>query len=352
MIVTIILFLLIFGVIVISHEFGHFILAKKNGIKVLEFSVGMGPTLFYVQKKETKYSIKALPLGGSCVFEGEDGVTSAEGEHTEGSFTDASVWARISSVVAGPLFNFILAYVLALVVVAFNGSERPVIQEVMPGSAAEAAGIQGGDRITHLDGKRIHLGREISLLSALNQGEPVEVRYQRDGVPGQAILTPDYDPAAGRYYMGFLGVQELFQCNPLEVFQYSFYELKFRVDATFLSLKMLVAGKVSRDDVAGPVGIAQIVGDTYQEAKSYGAAQVTFSMMDIAILLSVNLGIINLLPLPALDGGRLVFLLVEAVRGKPIPPEKEGMVHLAGMVVLMGLMVFIVFNDISRILGF
>lgn len=336
----------------ISHEFGHFLLAKKNGIRVLEFSVGMGPTLFSVQKQETKYSIKALPFGGSCAFEGEDGITSEEGGHAEGSFTDASVWARISSVAAGPLFNFILAYVLALVVVAFNGSERPVIHAVMPGSAAEAAGIQAGDRITHLDGKRIHLGREISLLSALNQGTPVEVQYQRDGVAASAILTPQYDSAAGRYYMGFQGVQEVFQCNPLEVFQYSFYELKFRVDATFLSLKMLVEGKVSKDDVAGPVGIAQIVGDTYEATKSYGAAQVTFSMMDIAILLSVNLGIINLLPLPALDGGRLVFLLVEAVRGKPIPPEKEGMVHLAGMVVLMGLMVFIVFNDISRILGF
>lgn len=343
---------MIFGVIVISHEFGHFILAKKNGIRVLEFSVGMGPTLFSVQKQETKYSIKALPFGGSCSFEGEDGITSEEGGHTEGAFTDASVWARISSVVAGPLFNFILAYVLALVVVAFNGSERPVIQSVMPGSAAEAAGIQAGDRITHLDGKRIHLGREISLLSALNQGAPVEVQYQRDGAAASATLTPQYDPAAGRYYMGFRGVQEVFQCNPLEVFQYSFYELKFRADATFLSLKMLVQGKVSKDDVAGPVGIAQIVGDTYEATKSYGAAQVTFSMMDIAILLSVNLGIINLLPLPALDGGRLVFLLVEAVRGKPIPPEKEGMVHLAGMVILMGLMVFIVFNDISRIFGF
>ena len=349
MIVSIILFVLIFGLIVISHEFGHFLLAKKNGIRVLEFAVGMGPTLFSFQKGETKYSLKAFPLGGACMFEGEDGVSSEEGTAGEGSFTDASVGARISAVVAGPLFNFLLAYVLSLIVVAFTGSERPIVQQVVEGSAAEAAGLQSGDRITRINGDSIHLGKEVLLLSSLSKGEQLEIEYIRGEEKGTALLTPIYDSQAGRYYIGFMGVMEYFRCNPLEVFQYSFYELEYLVEATFKSLGMLVTGQVSKDDVAGPVGIAQLVGDTYEDAKPYGISSIIFSMMNIAILLSVNLGIINLLPFPALDGGRLVFLVVEAIRGKPIPPEKEGMVHLAGMVVLMLLMVVVLFNDISRI---
>ena len=349
MIITIIIFLLIFGLIVISHEFGHYLLAKMNGIRVVEFSVGMGPTLFHFKKGETIYSLKVLPIGGACIFDGEDGVMAQEGVVDEGSFMSASVWARISSVVAGPLFNFLLAFILALIMVAFTGSDRPVVQTVMPDSAAEAAGILSGDLITRVNGERIHLGRQVSLISAMNKGEDLTVEYIRNGEKNRVTITPIYDSEAGRYYMGFMGVSEYFKCNALEVFEYSFYELEYWIGTTFKSLGMLFTGQVTKDDVAGPVGIAQLVGDTYEEVKPYGISSVIFSMMNIAILLSVNLGILNLLPVPALDGGRLVFLLIEAVRGKPIPPEKEGMVHLAGMVVLMLLMVVVLFNDISRL---
>lgn len=349
MIVTVILFVLIFGLIVISHELGHFLLAKKNGIRVVEFAVGMGPTLFHFQKGETKYSLKALPIGGACIFDGEDGVSAQDGVVDERSFMSASVGARISSVVAGPLFNFILAFVLALFVVAFTGSDRAVVQTVAPGSAAEAAGIQSGDRITRINKERIHVGRQVILISMLNKGEELEVEYVRNGEKNSTRVTPVYSEEDGRYYMGFVGVSEYFKCNALEVFQYSFYELEYWVRTTFKSLGMLFTGQVTKDDVAGPVGIAQLVGDTYEEVKPYGIGSVIFSMMNIAILLSVNLGILNLLPIPALDGGRLVFLLIELIRGKPVSPEKEGMVHLAGMVALMLLMVFVLFNDISRL---
>ncbi len=349
MTVTIILFILIFGLVVISHEFGHFLLAKKNGIRVVEFAVGMGPTLFHFRKGETVYSLKAFPIGGACMFDGEDGVMSKEGEPDEGSFLSASVWARISAVVAGPLFNLILAYVFSLIVVAFTGSNRPVIQSVVPGSAAEAAGLQSGDRITKINGERVHLGQQVTLISWLNKGEDMKVEYVRGGEKSQVTVTPLYDSAADRYYMGFMGVSEYFKCNALEVFQYGFYELEYWVGSTFKSLGMLFTGRVTKDDVAGPVGIAQLVGETYETEKQYGVGYVILSMMNITILLSVNLGILNLLPVPALDGGRLVFLVIEAIRGKPIPPEKEGMVHLAGMAVLMLLMVFVLFNDISRL---
>ncbi len=349
MAVSIILFVLIFGLVVISHEFGHFLLAKKNGIRVVEFAVGMGPTLFHFKKGETVYSLKILPIGGACMFDGEDGVGAKDGKPDEGSFLAASVWARISAVVAGPLFNLILAYVFSLIVVAFTGSNRPVIQSVMPGGAAETAGLESGDRITKINGERIHLGQQVTLLSWLNKGEDLTVEFVRDGEKGSVVVSPVYDSEAGRYYMGFMGVSEYFRCNALEVFQYGFYELEYWVGSTFKSLGMLFTGQVTREDVAGPVGIAQLVGETYQTEKEYGIGYVILSMMNITILLSVNLGILNLLPVPALDGGRLVFLLIEAVRGKPVSPEKEGMVHLAGMAVLMLLMVFVLFNDISRL---
>lgn len=349
MIITIILFLIIFGLVVISHEFGHYLLAKKNGIRVVEFAVGMGPTLFHFTKGETIYSLKAFPIGGACMFDGEDGVAAQDGAPDEGSFTSASVWARISSVVAGPLFNLLLAFILALILVAFCGSDRPVIQQVSSGGAAEAAGLMQGDLITEINGENIHLFRQVSLISALNKGETLHIEYERAGVKSAAVVTPVYDGDAGRYYIGLLGAGEQFKCNALEVFQYAFYEVEYWVNATFKSLGMLVTGQVKKEDVAGPVGIAQIVGDTYEEVKPYGIGSVIFSMMGIAILLSVNLGILNLLPVPALDGGRLVFLIIEAIRGKAVPPEKEGMVHLAGMVALMILMVFVLFNDISRL---
>lgn len=351
MIVSIISFILIFGLIVISHELGHFLLAKKNGIRVLEFAVGMGPTMFHFQKGETKYSLKLLPIGGACIFDGEDGITAQDGTVDEGSFMSASVWARISSVVAGPIFNFILAFVLALIVVAFTGSDRPVVQNITPGSAAEAAGMQSGDLITKIGKERIHVGRQVILISALNKGEELPIEFMRDGESHSVTVTPVYDETDGRYYIGFAGVSEVFKCNAVEVFQYAYYEMEYWVRATFKSLGMLFTGQVTKDDVAGPVGIAQLVGDTYEDMKPYGMSSVIFSMMNIAILLSVNLGILNLLPIPALDGGRLVFLLIEAIRGKPVAPEKEGMVHLAGMVVLMLLMVFVLFNDISRLIS-
>ncbi len=347
--ITIIFFILIFGLIVISHEFGHFILAKKNGIRVVEFSIGMGPTLFHFKRGETVYSLKAFPIGGACMFDGEDGVMQEEGVIDEGSFMSASVWARISSVLAGPLFNFLLAFILSLLIVSFTGVDKPVLQEVTPNGAAEAAGMRSGDLITEIDGEKIHIYRQVMLISALNQGENLEIRFERDGVKNSVKITPIYDDATGRYYIGFMGAGEYLKCNPLQVFQYSFYEMEYWVRTTFKSLGMIFKGQVTKDDVAGPVGIAQIVGETYEEAKPYGISSVIFSMMRIAILLSVNLGILNLLPIPALDGGRLVFLLVEALRGKPVPPEKEGMVHLAGMVALMLLMVFVLFNDISRL---
>lgn len=343
-VITILLFLLIFGFIVISHELGHFLLAKKNGIRVVEFAIGMGPNLFSYTKGDTKYSLKALPIGGACIFDGEDG--NAE----NGSFQSASVWARISAVVAGPLFNLILALFLSLIVVAYRGVDLPVIQEVTENSAAEEAGLQAGDKVTKINNSKIRFYSQINFMSQINKGEALQIEFERDGVKNEVNLTPRFSETDNRYYIGLYGQGEWIKCNPIQLFQYGYYEMEDVVRMTFMSLGMLVRGEVKKDDLAGPVGMAQIVGETYQQAAPYGAGSVALSMMNIAILLSVNLGILNLLPFPALDGGRLVFLLLEAVRGKPVAPEKEGMVHLAGMVALMLLMVFVLFNDIQRLI--
>jgi len=347
---TIILFVIIFGIVVISHEFGHFLIGKRNGIRVLEFAVGMGPTLFSFQKGETKYSLKLFPIGGACMFDGEDGMADEKGEADEHSFLKANVWARIATVFAGPFFNFLLAFIFSLILVAFNGSDRPVVQQIMEESAAEEAGILPGDKIVRINGEKIYLYREVSLISALNQGETLQLRLERGGETRDVTIVPRYDAQDGRYYIGLRGAGEYFKCNPLQVFQYGVYEVRYWVKATYKSLLMLLQGQASKDDVSGPIGIAQFVGDTYDEVKDYGISSVIFTMMNIIILLSVNLGIMNLLPLPALDGGRLVFMFLEVLRGKPIAPEKEGLVHFAGLIVFMILMVFVMYNDIMKII--
>ena len=351
--VTLILFVLIFGVVVVSHEFGHFLLAKANGIHVIEFSVGMGPNLFSFQKGDTKYSLKLLPIGGACMFEGEDGLNEKEdGEDHSGSFLNANVWARISTVVAGPLFNFILGFIVAFIMVNMLVAVRdPVATEVVDGGAAQEAGLQPGDRILALNGSKIHLFEEIQLFCMTYRGGEVTVQYERDGVKGTTTLTPQYDESAGYYMVGIMNA-DFVEMSGLNSFRYAWYEMRYCVKMTWKSLEMLVQGQVSRQDVAGPVGIAvNVVGKTYETAKDYGWQSVLLSMLNITLMLTVNLGILNLLPVPALDGGRLVFLLWEAITHRPIPPEKEGIVHFIGLMFFMVLMVFLLFNDLVNIFG-
>lgn len=354
---TLLLFVLIFGIVVISHEFGHFIIAKKNGIHVVEFFIGMGPTLFSFTKGDTKYSLKLFPIGGACMFEGEDGMTAGEDDSEKepgpGSFLQASVWARIATVFAGPFFNFILAFLVALIMVGMSDTfaiRDPVATEVAEGMAAQAAGLQDGDRIISLNGEKIKLYQEISLyMQVTYTGGDVEVVYERNGERFTTTVSPTLDETTGIYMIGVANAEFKEPKGPA-MFKYAWYEMRYSAKATYKSLGMLIRGKVSRKDVAGPVGIAvNVVGKTYEEAKDYGVKSVLVSMLNIVLMLSVNLGILNLLPLPALDGGRLVFCFVELIRGKPIPPEKEGIVHLAGFLFFMVLMVVVLFNDIANI---
>ncbi len=345
---TLIWFILIFGIVVIAHEFGHFLLAKANGIHVVEFSVGMGPNLFSFQKGDTKYSLKLFPIGGACMFEGEDGLQTAEGEPGEGSFLNANVWARISTVIAGPVFNFIIAFIVALIMVNMIVIRDPVASDVTDGGAALEAGLQPGDRILSLNGEKVYLYEDILLFTQTYSGGEVEVVYERDGIESSTVLTPKYDESSGRYMLGIIN-SDFVTLEGADGLKYAWYELRYCVRNVTKSLGMLITGRLDRQDVSGPVGMAAAVGEIYEETKEYGWQTVLVNMLNITMLLSVNLGIFNLIPFPALDGGRLVFLLIEVVRGKPVPPDKEGMVHFIGLVFFMILMVFVMFNDISNI---
>ena len=341
---NIVIALLIFSVIVIVHELGHFLLAKKNGIGVIEFSLGMGPRLLSFDKGGTKYSLKLLPFGGSCMMLGEDGVND-----DDSAFGNKSVWARISVIVAGPIFNFILAFVMATIIVSVVGYDAPKILGIIEDYPADEAGIKEGDIIVKLNDTKINIYREVSLFVQMHQGETVDVIYERDGSKYETTLVPKLHEESGTYLLGFSGAGVRTKGNPFTTLKYGAYEVKYWIDTTIKSLGMLVQGQVEADDVSGPVGIVNVIGDTYETSKTDGTLYVVLNMLNISILLSANLGVMNLLPLPALDGGRLIFLFIEAIRGKPINPEREGMVHFIGFVFLMLLMVFVMFNDIRQL---
>ena len=334
-----------FSIIILFHELGHFLLAKKNGIRVNEFSLGLGPTLVGITRGETKYSLKLLPFGGACMMEGEDGDSS-----DEGAFNNKSVWARISVVAAGPIFNFIMAWVFALVIMICVGYDKPVLEEVIEGYPAQEAGMQAGDEIISINGKKIHFYREISMYSFFHSGETVDVVYERDGEKYEVTLAPKLNEESGSYMYGFVGNAGRERGTVGETITHSFYEVKYWVNYTVDSLNYLISGKASVNELSGPVGIVKNIGDVYDESKEAGGAYMAFlSMLNMCIFISANLGVMNLLPIPALDGGRLVFLIIEAIRGKRIDPDKEGMVHFVGLMALMALMVFVMFNDIRNI---
>lgn len=338
--------LLVFGIIVIFHEFGHFIVAKKNGIVVEEFAVGMGPKLFGVRRGETEYTLRLLPLGGACMMLGED---TAE-EVIPGSFNSKSVWARMAVVAAGPVFNFIMAFVCAVIIIGMNGYISGEILQVEDGSPAMEAGLEAGDIITKADRTSVHTFSDFRMHIALNQGRKCTITYIRDGEKHQTTVTPEMTDD-GVYRIGIVGgVQEKPKFGGLIIS--SFYEVKSNIDLVIKSLEMMIQGQVSRSDVAGPVGMFQVIGDSYESAAKYGLRSVILTIADMILLLSANLGVMNLLPIPALDGGRLVFLIVEALRGKPVPRDKEGFVHMIGFVILMGIMALVMFNDFARIFGF
>lgn len=342
----------IFGIIVLVHEFGHFLLAKLNGVGVVEFSMGMGSRIFSVQHGETRYSVKCLPFGGSCMMEGED-----ENSDSEKSFFHKSAYAKFAVIAAGPGFNFILAFLAAMVIVFQVGHDNPVVQDVMPGLPAQEAGLMEGDVITEIDHRKVYASRDISLYLNTHPGKAISLLYERPVRQGEGKqdiyvtkyveLQPGYSEEYQSYMIGaiFKGYEK--SENPIAFVRNSFYEIQYVIRSTIDSFGMLLRRQIAADDaVAGPVKIVSMVGETVGNSWEAGLYTVLYVVANWILLLSTSLGFMNLLPIPALDGGRLLFLLIEMVRGKPLNPEKEGMVHAVGMALLMGLMVWVLCHDI------
>lgn len=347
---NIVLIVLVFGVIVFFHEFGHFIVAKMNHIAVTEFAIGMGPAIFSVEKKGTKYSLRLLPLGGYCLMMGED-----EESEDENAFNNKPIWARMLVIAAGPVFNFILAFVFSIILIHFTGCDPAKLYTVVDGSPAQEAGVCVNDEILEIGGEKIHNYREILLYMQIHDaGDPVDLKVKHEnGQIEDLTIQPKLD-ASGSYKMGIASHYVVSENIGMDL-QYAVYECRYWMKATVSGLKMIVTGGVKSGDIMGPVGVGGAINDVIEEVKEESDSKkeavinVILNLLNWCILLSVNLGIMNLLPIPALDGGRLLFLIVEAIRRKRIPAEKEAIVNVIGFVLLIVLMVVVFFNDIKNV---
>ncbi|MBQ9359865.1 MAG: RIP metalloprotease RseP [Lachnospiraceae bacterium] len=346
MIVKLLLFIIIFSVIVIVHEGGHCVIGKMSGIGVKEFSIGLGPTIVGFRKGETLYSLKLLPFGGITIFEGDE----PDEADSPKSFRKASVGARFATVLAGPLMNFVLAFLLSLIVIGSVGYDLPVLHSVMEGYPAEEAGLQAGDKIVSINNKKIVIYRDITLWTMFNEGKRADVVFERDGELYRASVTPKFSTEDQRFLFGFRGPDAYTKGNPLQVIRYSATEVRYWVEVTIKSLAMLFRGQFTVNDLSGPVGVAEVVGDVYDSSKDSGAYYVWLNMLSLVILLTADLGVMNLLPFPALDGGKLVFIIFEAVTRRKPNEKVEGIINLIGMSFLMILMIYVMFHDISRLI--
>lgn len=338
---------LLFGFVIFFHELGHFLLAKASGIRVNEFALGMGPKLFSFQKGETKYALRLLPIGGYCAMEGED-----EQSDDARAFGNKPVWRRILVVIAGGVFNIILGFFLMLIVLGQQDVYATTqIAKFTEGSALEAAGAQAGDRIVEIDDYAVYTDRDLSFALALANPDSVSMKVERDG---QRVDLGTFQLNSQQSEDGKKIVSLDFYVQPEER---TFLELVRRSAAdTFSmarmvveSLKGIVTGRFGLNDIAGPVGTAQAISQAAGAGLEQSFGQAVNNILLMIIMITVNLGIVNLLPLPALDGGRLLFLVWEGVTRRPVPAKYEGYIHAAGFVLLIGLMVFITFHDIVRI---
>ena len=339
----IIAIILMFGLIVFVHEFGHFLFAKLNHIRVNEFAIGMGPAIMKFGKKETQYSVRLLPIGGYCLMAGQDG----EETEVEGSFDSKSVLARLSVMLAGPFFNFILALLISVGTAHFYQVDPPVITEVSQGSPAAEVGLEAGDEITAINGSNIYLFREITLFRELEDlTKPVELTWLHNGQYKTATLNLNEK----QNYMFGITCMPREAKNFGEELYYSLIEVRFQIKTAITSVKMLFSGRASVKDLSGPVGIGNMMSEVIDEAEASGGTKnAILSILSFMVLVSANLGVMNLLPIPGLDGGRIIFLLIEAITRKKVPKNKEMIVTFIGFALLMLLMIFVFFNDITKL---
>lgn len=353
-ILPIIIALIVFCVLIVSHEFGHFIIAKKNKVLVEEFSIGMGPALFSKQYGETIYSIRCIPFGGYCKMLGEN-----EQSFDERAFGNKSAAARMAVIAAGPIMNFIFAFVLILGYNAFSGVVTPVVADITENSHAVESGLEIGDRITSINGQSVNIYSDISLIMDGCSGNDVVVGVKKaNGSRNEYTIKPSIS-TDGRWIIGFRAtakspligeaIEGYERASIPEIVHDGFFKILFLVKSTVIGFVRIFSFQVQPDEIAGPIGMVQIIENSYSIGLKYSLLSAILNVVFLAALFSANLGAINLFPIPAMDGGRLVFLFIEKLRGKPVDAEKEGIIHFIGFAALMIFMVFIAFNDIRQI---
>lgn len=425
--------ILIFGLIVLIHELGHFIFARINGIEVVDFSIGMGPRLCGFRAFGTQFSVRLFPIGGACMMLGEDQDQNMDNDK---SFYSKNVWQRISVLFAGPGFNFILAFVFSVIIIGTSGFDPAKVSAVSPEGPAAEAGMLEGDVITRIGNSGISLGKEVqgymdyhtiteepvkitvkrngekvkltlkpeaydkymlgfsynvsddtpAIISEVSEGYPMEaaglqkddvivqigeekietsadlmayfdntpltnqaidITYTRNGEATTVSVVPQYSYSG--YTLGFSYNLAREDANAWEALRYSVSEVKYWIVETGRGLGRLFTGKLKSNEIGSAVAMVDFIGTTYEVNKEYGVKDTVLSLLYITVFLSANIGVMNLLPIPALDGGKLLFCAIEVIRRKPVDREKEGMVHFIGLVLLMILMVFLIFNDVKNI---
>ncbi len=412
--ISLIVSIIALGVIIMIHELGHFLAARAMGVGVIEFSIGMGPRLCSKVVGDVRYSLRVFPFGGSCMLLGEEmdeseyldedeaDLTSLEVsqavladkshrfnagefnnvgfEHNErkldgdyyivdgrkypksAQFVTKAAWRRFIVIVAGPVFNFVLAFILSMVICAWFGFDKPYIRDVQAGSPAAEAGMEAGDRIYAIgvDNSRMSVesSRDLQVFMYVHADELANADaftvYYRDASEGnikrQAVLNPFFDKELNRNRLGFSynsaydktdGIIDTIICSQ--------YNVNYCIRSSIESLKLIVKGKVTRQDVMGPVRMVAVMDETVNEAADYGLKSSILTLFDLMLLISGSLGFMNLLPLPALDGGRLIFIIIELITRRAVPKELEAKIHTAGMILLLGLMIFIMINDVSML---
>ncbi len=344
MVWTIIFAILIFSLIVFVHELGHFLTARLFKVKVQEFAIGMGPKLFSWGKGQTKYSVRAIPMGGFCSMEGEDSVSD-----DEGAFSSKPRYARIIILAAGAVMNLILGFVICTAYIGIyysqSGIPVPIIESTVP-EAPVSEILEAGDRILELNGHKINIKKDIDFAMQGVGAEECEIIFARNGKKFEKKFKPyEYDSNGEKHYLVGITVKTE-KVNVFNVLRESFFQTIWMGKLVYVSLGMMLSGQVGVNEISGPVGV---VGIMTESAKPGGLVGLT-NLLFLGAFISVNIGLMNLLPFPALDGGRIFFVLVEMIRRKPIPPEKEGIVHAIGLILLVGLMIFATWNDIVRLI--
>lgn len=335
MILTIILTILMLMIITVPHEFGHLVTAKLFHIKVNEFAIGMGPLIASKDRGETKYSLRAIPIGGFCAMEAEN-----EESDEERAFNNKPAWQRLIVLVSGATVNVLVALILMIIITIYVGAPTNTLDKVVTDSPAAQSGLVAGDKITSIDGKESSSWLDIvTTISKNTDGRAMKAVVVRDGKVHTYTITPERDKD-GRLVIGIVSksTHNVFVCTGQGA------KMTWNLNSQMLSaLKQMLHKGINKDSVTGPVGMAGLVNKT--------AHAGTLSYLYLVALISLNMAIINLLPFPALDGGRIIFVLIRKVTGNMVSSKVEGYMHLAGFAVLMALFVFITWQDLAKVFG-